>query len=166
MNIIKTVETYKSEYLLRFFLALILLLVCSQARLYIWEVPFTMQTFAVLLIGYFFDKKTIVLSILLSSTVFDTNLFKPALFLCTIGYKAGFILAGLFIGHFKYKLGNLLLFSLGASIILISGVSYLAFYMDSLPNAARIGLLPFVIPEIVKITMAVLVTRLFRTPIL
>jgi biotin transport system substrate-specific component len=124
-----------------------------------------MQTFAIFLIGYIYDKRVIILSVLLSFTLFDSQFLvdKFSLFTHTFGYKFSFILSGLFINYYKNKINNqALLFMLASVIIFIFGVSYLGFYIDDMRKAVYVGFLPFIIPDIIKISAVISIIRFFK----
>jgi biotin transport system substrate-specific component len=145
-------------------LGVMLLAICAQIRIPIQPVPVTLQTAAVLLVGYTFAPRqaltTVLLYIMLALVGAPITsdmmggmqiLFKPSL-----GYLLGFIPAAYFLAHLKPRaktfFGTVFLGVIANCIILTCGVGYLSFTLG-LVMAIKVGLLPFMLPGLVKTLM-------------
>lgn len=137
-------------------------------------VPFTLQTF-VLFLTMFFLKRDSVYSVLgylfLGGLGFPFFAFGSGfayLLSPTGGYLAGFMLSALIVGPVFEKTGKsitaVFLLCTGASIIFYTcGVWWLMFlYSNSLHNALIAGFLPFLIPEVIKISAALAIFKIIR----
>jgi len=151
----------------------------AQIRIFLpWTpVPITGQTFAVLLAGVLLGKRwggvsqAIYVVMGAAGIPWFANFSRGfgVLFGPTGGYLIGFILAALFIGHFTDKYirarGFLSMFGLMlfANFVLIHGLGLLQlelwFYITkatklTLCKLLKIGTLPFIVGDIIKITLA------------
>ena len=155
------------KFLVEVFSALLLLIVCSKIKLYFFEVPYTMQTVAVMLIGYLFSK-SIILSVfasyfslgLFGLPVFADNMVGLLIFSPTFGYLIGFVLSAFFINSYKDSIPQkFLLFTLAHLIILISGVAVLSILIGDMYHAVKVGFLPFIISDLVKINLSYVICK-------
>jgi biotin transport system substrate-specific component len=145
-------------------LGIILLTIGAQIRIPLEPVPVTLQTVAVLIIGYTFTPVhgvaavgIYIVSALLGAPITAGMvggigiLFKPAL-----GYLIGFVFAVYFLSTMcatkRHSFTNMLFLGLLANILIyVFGVSYMALFMGmGIGPALQVGLLPFVIPGVVK----------------
>ncbi|MCL2871532.1 MAG: biotin transporter BioY [Betaproteobacteria bacterium] len=131
-------------------------------------VPFTMQTYVVLLLGALLGARLAGASVMLylveglaGLPVFTAGGSLAYLASPTFGYLIGFLPAAVFIGHFTERgLGRtlrsgLLLMTIGNALLYTFGLLWLAMTVG-IERAYWIGLHPFWAPEIVKTVLAAL----------
>lgn len=140
-----------------------MLIVATQISIPLQPVPITMQTVAVLLIGLFYSRATAVKTVLaylaigaVGFPVFSNfsggfvHFLKP-----TAGYLWGFLGCVYLMAMFREKiksdtyLTQLLCCILGSIVTYACGISWLALFVG-VPGAIKFGLVPFIIPGVVK----------------
>lgn len=140
-----------------------LLFGASQVSIPIQPVPITLQTVAVMLIGLFYSRQTAIRTVLtyialgaLGAPVFANfsggiaRLIGP-----TGGYLFGFLLAVYGMTHARERILKDTYLSMicnciiGNVLIYIPGICWLGFYVG-FQQAITLGLLPFIIPGIIK----------------
>ncbi len=155
---------YKS--LLTTLLGALIIAVFAQVSIEMEPVPITLQTVAVMLIGYRFSPaqafKSTTLYMLLGLAglpVFSNFDFGPqVVFGTTGGYIFGFIPAAYFLALATQKFGDkswLTMTALGlvaTAITFVFGISWLSFLIG-VQDAINFGFLPFIIPGIAKVVM-------------
>lgn len=173
------------SFWLQTFLSLALIIICSKINFHIGPVPFTMQTLAVILIGYFFPKKVIVSALLnyIALAFFKIPVLAgpalsvPFIYSPTFGYIIGFVIAAYFINHYKNSFKNFfektysqhsqkawffglaVMFCFAHIIILSCGITVLCFWTGNLFYSIKIGALPFIISDSAKILLAVSIIK-------
>lgn len=142
-------------------------------------VPLTLQTFFVLLSGALLGRKlgvftqAVYMFLGLTGQQVFTGLGSGSLYLLgpTGGYIVGFVLAAFFAGNFlikeKQSVFAVFIKLLAADfIILFSGMLWLKVSLScSLSKAFLLGFLPFVLGDILKVTLATVVYHKLRTRI-
>lgn len=153
---------------------LALLIVCSKISVNIGPIPITLQTFAVIMVGYVlkFKKAFIVflayiLMGLVGIPVFSGGggfdyIFKPS-----FGFIIGFMLSSLITGIVFKKHYKIVLFGqglLGLIIIDVVGLIYMYLIMNyylgldsSLSYVLEVGLLPFLLKDCISVLIATVV---------
>ena len=150
-----------------------LTVVCSWIQIPFYPVPFTLQTFAVFLSVYVIGTEMGFLSCLVyillgvaGIPVFSNFQSGPGtLFGATGGYIFGFLLSVLLTGfllRLSHEKTPLVFLSMTAGLLLcyITGTLwFIRFYINksgtiSLSDALKITVLPFIIPDLIKITAA------------
>lgn len=165
-------------------LSVAILTVCSWISIPLGPVPFTMQTFAIFLIAGLFGWKmglsSVVIYILLGAIgipVFSG--FKggvAALLGPTGGYIIGFIATALIIALFKsFKKGSTLLMAVGMVLGLavcyaFGSVWFYYVYTNGGNEITMLGVLslcviPFLIPDLVKLVIAVIIVNRVSVPL-
>lgn len=156
-----------------------LLIICSQIALPIGPVPITLQTLAVLMIGYLLSPKNAVLATtiylvtgLLGLPIFSNFMggFQAAL-LPSFGFILGFIPATYFQALYLKKYSNLWVAGLlNFMITYLIGLTYMAFilnvYLGSGLHFTRIlmlGLIPFIPGDLLKIFVGVNLGKRLRS---
>lgn len=158
-----------------------ILIICSQLALPIGPVPITLQTLAVLMIGYLLSPKNAVLAtiIYLVVGIFGLPIFSnfmggfQAVLLPSFGFILGFIPATYFQAKYLEKYANLWLAGIiNFMITYFIGLVYMAFilnvYLGSSLNFTGIlmaGLIPFIPGDVLKILVGVTLAKRVR-PIL
>ena len=149
-----------SSPVIRVAVSVFFLLLCSKVRAPLFYVPITLQTLAIYLIGLRLCPKEAFASVMgyLALGCFGAPVWAHsgmALFGTTTGYLLGMLLAAPLISWMVRKSVNQII-SCIAGILLIDtlGVSWLLNFMD-LHSAIICGFLPFIIPDIFKIYLAV-----------
>lgn len=145
-------------------LCVLLLFLTAQISIPLQPVPITLQTLGVMIVGLRFNCKVAFYSVLTYISLgaiglpvfanFSGDLFRPA-----AGYLIGFLPAVVVMSRimeFKHEsfIGNFLSCLAGTTIIFICGVSWLSIYMG-LKQAVVVGVLPFIIPGMIKIFLLV-----------
>ncbi|WP_253300088.1 biotin transporter BioY [Wolbachia endosymbiont of Chironomus riparius] len=164
----KLQNTLTVNTLIEVLLCVLLLFSMAQISIPLQPVPVTLQTLIILIIGLKCDRKVALYSVL-------TYIFLGAIGLPvfanfsggyhillgpTGGYLIGFLVAALAMSNLKVLLKpkylsfmfNALSCLVGTFTIFICGVSWLSIYVG-LKKAFLVGVLPFVIPGIVKICL-------------
>ena len=172
MEAIKNIKLDKLiKVILITLLGSILLTVSAKIKIPFYPVPMTMQTFAVLFIGITCGHKlgvTIVTIYLLEGLigipVFANSPEKGTGIVYftgpTMGYLIGFLFAVFFSGIFKYQkiLTTFLKLIFSVSFIYIFGVMWLGFLIGWEKPLFKLGVQPFLIAELFKILILVLIT--------
>jgi biotin transport system substrate-specific component len=133
----------------------------------IWPVPMTMQTLVVLLMGAHGGSRlagATVLAYLVEGAsglpVFSTGAGLAFMAGPTGGYLAGFLVAALLAGYAfergyaRTLLGALAVFIVADSVIIGLGFAWLSVLFGA-EKALAVGVLPFLLPEALKIALAV-----------
>ncbi len=154
-----------------------LMAVCAQIAVPL-PIPFTMQTFAVFTAICLLDMKWAVFSIICYITMGGLGLpvfagFKggaQAVFGPTGGYMIGFVFAALLSGMLYRRTnrfsGRLLSLCAGLAVCYLFGtVWFMAVYSNdiSLWSALMTCVIPFVIPDIIKAVLAILISDKLRS---
>jgi len=143
----------------------------AQLVIPMWPVPITAQTLAVLLVGSVLGatRGAISLIVYFSMGAMGLPVFSAATSLSfgpTFGYLVGFIAAAALIGYLsergwhKSVIGVLGSFAIANSVIYIFGLPWLAFALgtlgaaNDLASVAAAGLAPFIIGDVIKMTIA------------
>jgi biotin transport system substrate-specific component len=143
----------------------------AQLVIPMWPVPITAQTLAVLLVGSVLGatRGAISLIVYFSMGAMGLPVFSAATSLSfgpTFGYLLGFIAAAALIGYLsergwhKSVTGVLGSFAIANSVIYIFGLPWLAFALgtlgaaNDLASVAAAGLAPFIIGDVIKMTVA------------
>jgi biotin transport system substrate-specific component len=157
-------------------LGALLLFLTSQISIPLEPVPVTLQTLSVMLIGLTFDRKAALnavgLYLLLGAIGLPVFSEFSGGFLHLIGPKGGYLLGFAFavvaMGAFRtvFKrdtlLNNLVNCLLGTSLIFMFGISWLSRFIG-FEMAIKGGLLPFVIPGLVKAGLLCVALGYFKT---
>jgi len=160
------INIYLKNIILVFF-GTFLLAVSSKIQVPFWPVPMTMQTFVVFIIGMSYGSKLAfsTLMLYLLEGAFGFPVFAKGgglLYLTgpTAGYLYGMTIAAWVIGVFA-DLGyndsyfkSLISLLIGTFIIFLFGVGYLVSIIG-FDKAVAVGLYPFILSEIFKISLAV-----------
>ncbi|MDO8733539.1 MAG: biotin transporter BioY [Elusimicrobiota bacterium] len=130
-------------------------------------VPLTLQTFFVLLSGAYLGKKLGGLSQFLYFLFGGLGLplftSAGALWGPTGGYIVGFVFASWFIGFaLEKKLKVFYALMLGDLIILTFGAINLSFFVNGVKNAVVLGVVPFIIGDLIKIIAAVSILKVLK----
>ena len=143
----------------------------AQLVIPMWPVPITAQTLAVLLVGSVLGatRGAISLIVYFSMGAVGLPVFSAATSLSfgpTFGYIVGFIAAAALVGYLSQRgwhksvAGVLGSFAIANSVIYLFGLPWLAFVLGSLGAAndlvsvSAAGLAPFIIGDVVKMTLA------------
>jgi biotin transport system substrate-specific component len=149
-----------------------LTVVCAKITIPLQPVPFTMQTFAVLLAGMVLGTRDGMLSQILYLVLVAIGLpfdafgrGSAALFGPTGGYLVGFVAAAAAVGWLTER-GEKRLWQrwvagiIGAAVIHFFGVPVLALSRGTdLMAAAAVGTIPFIIPDLAKALLAAALTE-------
>ncbi|HPD16965.1 MAG TPA: biotin transporter BioY [Planctomycetota bacterium] len=149
------------------------LALAAEVRLYtpLSEVPFTLQTFFVLVAGAGLGPRlgTVALSSYLALGAVGAPIFTGQWLGATTGYLVGFVAAGWVIGALVRRaaapsLGRLVLaMALGDALLLACGAAWLAFGIGfGVPAAVARGITPFVAVEAAKIAVAAALCRSYE----
>ena len=143
----------------------------AQLVIPMWPVPITAQTLAVLLVGSVLGatRGAISLIVYFSMGAVGLPVFSAATSLSfgpTFGYLVGFIAAAAVVGYLSQRgwhksvSGVLGSFAIANSVIYLFGLPWLAFVLGSLgvandlASVAAAGLAPFIIGDVIKMTLA------------
>ena len=143
----------------------------AQLVIPMWPVPITAQTLAVLLVGSVLGatRGAISLIVYFSMGAVGLPVFSAATSLSfgpTFGYLVGFIAAAAVVGYLSQRgwhksvAGVLGSFAIANSVIYLFGLPWLAFVLGSLgvandlASVAAAGLAPFIIGDVIKMTLA------------
>jgi len=131
----------------------VLLLICFNTSFKVYEVPFTLHTFGVVLSSFLFCRRSVYSAMLLNIALkFGFyGLISPKF----LGYYVGFFIVAEFINLFKVSgLNRYVTACAGSALILTAGMLWIAAIID-LPYAFSVGFLPFVIKDSVLACIAV-----------
>ena len=143
----------------------------AQLVIPMWPVPITAQTLAVLLVGSVLGatRGAISLIVYFSMGAVGLPVFSAATSLSfgpTFGYLVGFIAAAALVGYLSQRgwhksvSGVLGSFAIANSVIYLFGLPWLAFALgslgaaDDLASVAAAGFAPFIIGDVIKMTLA------------
>lgn len=143
----------------------------AQIEIPLQPVPITGQTFAVLLVGALLGSKrgAAAMTAYIAQGALGLPFFAggasglTTLTGATAGYLAGFIGAAFAVGWLAERglersvRTSILPFFVGTVIIYASGVIWLSFMVGSISRAFQLGLLPFLVGDLIKIGLAALV---------
>ncbi|HSQ97594.1 MAG TPA: biotin transporter BioY [Rickettsiales bacterium] len=143
----------------------------SKVSIPFYPVPFTMQTFAVLLIGGMYGSKLGTITVLayifeglIGLPVFANGIGLSYVMGTTGGYLIGFLIAvylvgkGAELGHDRLLFKSLLWFALGDIVLYTCGLSWLT-YLFGFEKALTFGFYPFILSEIAKFILASLTLK-------
>jgi len=173
MEVVKSQNSRILKYILVIFLGSILLTISSKIKIPFYPVPMTMQTFVVLFLGMSFGYKiglaTVVLYLaegIIGLPVFSNSPEKGVGFVYftgpTMGYLIGFLFAAFLAGYFNFKgniLNNFIKLLISVSIIYILGVFWLGSLIGWDKPIIQLGVTPFLLAELFKITILTLLTK-------
>ena len=174
MENIKVLSNQKIiKYLLTIFLGSLLLTISAKIKIPFYPVPMTMQTFVVVLMGVTFGWKIGVatISLYLFEGIIGFPVFagtpEKGLGLIyfigpTMGYLIGFLFAAFLAGYLNLKTNIFLIFLkliLSVSIIYILGILWLGALIGWDKPIFELGVMPFLIAEIFKITLLTVVAK-------
>ena len=159
--------------LLIIFLGSVALIISAKIKIPFYPVPMTMQTFVVLFLGISFGYKFALATIglylfegIMGLPVFSNSPEKGVGLVYftgpTMGYLIGFLLAGFSASFIKLNDNYLLIFIkllLSVSIIYILGVLWLGTLIGWDKPVIELGVLPFLLAEIFKITLLTLLAK-------
>ena len=145
--------------------------ISSKYQLPLFMVPMTMQTLVVLLMAWFYPERLGMYTLFCSYTLalcglpILTSSIASGEWVMRIGYLAGFILATEAIYHMKKtKLPVAFIFAMAQCTILASGCTVLSQFFGWY-NAWKIGVLPFILPELIKNILACAIVYTLQGPI-
>ena len=173
------VKSLKQINILKYFFVILisstLLAISAKFKIPFYPVPMTMQTFVVLLIGVCFGWKlggTIITFYLLEG-IFGLPVFSGTpekgsgiIYFVgpTMGYFIGFLFAVMLCGIFKFNNNivlNFLKLVLSVSVIYLLGVIWLGTLIGWQKPIISLGVTPFLLAELFKITLLSVVVTLF-----
>lgn len=146
-----------SEQILKYLTSLCFLIAMSKITIPLSPVPITMQTLAILMIGYFLDKKsasTIVFNYLILGMffpVFSSNMF--GINYIFFGYTSGYLLSFPFAAYAMSLLKNKNFYFaslISLSIIFVPGILYLSYFFG-INKSILVGGIVFIISESFKV---------------
>ena len=174
MEIAKNIYSNKVlKYIIITFAGSILLTISAKIKIPFYPVPMTMQTFVVILLGITFGYKASAATVCLyliegisGLPVFSNSPEKGvglSYFMGpTMGYLIGFIFAAVIAGYFKYNknyIFNFFKISFSISIIYLFGLLWLGTLIGWDKPIFKLGLLPFLYAEILKILLLTLIVN-------
>jgi biotin transport system substrate-specific component len=144
----------------------------SWVQVPMWPVPMTMQTFAVLMVGalcgWRLGAATVVAWLALSVAFPLLSEFKTLLMVVTTsGYLAAFIVMAVFVGYMAERgwtarvIPAFLVLLVAEVICFAMGVGYLGGVIGY-DKALTFGLMPFIVGDLVKTVLAVVLLTAFR----
>ena len=173
------VKSLKQINILKYFFVILisstLLAISAKFKIPFYPVPMTMQTFVVLLIGVCFGWKlggTIITFYLLEG-IFGLPVFSGTpekgsgiIYFVgpTMGYLIGFLFAVMLCGIFKFNNNivlNFLKLVLSVSVIYLLGVIWLGTLIGWQKPIISLGVTPFLLAELFKLTLLSVVVTLF-----
>ena len=171
---LKEIQIVKKLFLA--FAATIFLALSAKISIPFWPVPMTMQTFVVMFIGVIFGWKLGLFSVFLY--LFEGIIGLPVFagtpekglgiiyFVGpTMGYLIGFVFATMLSGFFKFNKNiilNFLKLVLSVSVIYFLGIIWLGFLIGWEKPIIDLGVKPFLLAELFKITLLSLMVTLFN----
>jgi biotin transport system substrate-specific component len=154
-----------------------LLTLFSKISIPLTPVPISLQTVAVMLIGLLYTRASAVQAVAtylilgaMGLPVFSTNNFSLSTLIGpTGGYLLGFLAAVSIMTSVRDKWFNksslshhVILCTIGTSVVFTLGVSWLA-YLVGLEKAVSLGVLPFLLPAVIKVAILTSLLKLYRT---
>jgi biotin transport system substrate-specific component len=144
----------------------LLIAVCAHIKVPMWPVPVTMQTFAVLLIGFVYGSRlgAATVALYLAEGAMGLPVFTAGGGIAhfagpTAGYLAGFLVAAALTGRLA-EAGwsrsvplTLLGMVLGSAVITVVGFAWLAVLFGA-EKAFSVGVMPFLVGDAVKAALA------------
>jgi biotin transport system substrate-specific component len=178
INLFTTAKHNVKHRILEIFFCVSLLAICSQISISLSPVPITLQTVAALFIGLFYNKTSATLSVLSYLTLGAMGLPIFANFSFGVmaligprgGYLIGFLLAVYIMSILKNKLFNNKIFDqiflciIGNIVIMALGFLWLASFIGT-SKALEFGVLPFIVPGIIKSVLLIAFIRIVRPQI-
>lgn len=162
------------QYLLSAVFGVCIIALFAQIRIPIEPVPITLQTVAVMFIGYKFSPNQtlsattlyILLGILGVPIFCDYSYGIEKVIGPSGGYLIGFVPSAYILASLKNRfsdtwLNMLVIGMIASAIVFIFGISWLA-YLTSIKYAIQYGFLPFIIPGIIKVIALVSLLRIFK----
>ena len=174
MELIKqNTQSQLIKSLLIIFLGSVILAISAKIKIPFYPVPMTMQTFAVLFLGISFGYKIAIATVglyllegIMGLPVFSNSPEKGiglAYFTGpTMGYLIGFISACFFSSFVKLTDNYFLIFSkliFSVSTIYVLGILWLGFIIGWDKPIIELGVVPFLLAEIFKITLLTVLTK-------
>ena len=174
MEIAKSLQSQKAiKYFLIIIFGSILLTISAKIKIPFYPVPMTMQTFVVLLMGVTLGWKIGVatISLYLFEGIIGLPVFagtpEKGIGLIyftwpTMGYLIGFIFATFIAGYLNFKTNIFFIFTkliLAVSIIYILGILWLGNVIGWDKPLFQLGVAPFLLAEIFKISLLTLVIK-------
>ena len=139
----------------------------AQINVPMLPVPMTLQTLAVLAIGAAYGARLGAITLALYALEGAAGLpvfaeFKSGFMLASFGYVLGFILAAALVGWLAergwdrspWKMFAAMI--LGAAVVYVPGLAWLAAWTGSIATAVQYGLVPFIAGDLVKAAIAAL----------
>ena len=173
------VKNFKQINIVKYFLVILmgstLLAISAKLKIPFYPVPMTMQTFVVLLIGVCFGWKlgVTIVSFYLIEGIFGLPVFSGTpekgsglIYFVgpTMGYLIGFVFATMLCGILKFDkniIFNFLKLVLSVSIIYFLGVIWLGILIGWHKPIIDLGVTPFLLAELFKITLLSIIITLF-----
>jgi|TARA_Y100000741_G_C18140207_1_gene512823 biotin transport system substrate-specific component len=177
------VKNFKQINIVKYFLVILmgstLLAISAKLKIPFYPVPMTMQTFVVLLIGVCFGWKlgVTIVSFYLIEGIFGLPVFSGTpekgsglIYFVgpTMGYLIGFVFATMLCGILKFDkniIFNFLKLVLSVSIIYFLGVIWLGILIGWHKPLIDLGVTPFLLAELFKITLLSIIITLFSEKI-
>ena len=177
------VKNFKQINIVKYFLVILmgstLLAISAKLKIPFYPVPMTMQTFVVLLIGVCFGWKlgVTIVSFYLIEGIFGLPVFSGTpekgsglIYFVgpTMGYLIGFVFATMLCGILKFDkniIFNFLKLVLSVSIIYFFGVIWLGILIGWDKPIIDLGVTPFLLAELFKITLLSIIITLFSEKI-
>lgn len=144
------------------FVAMASLILGSHLTIFLYPVPITLQTFVVYLMALFCSPKEAFLAVLgfLAIGFSGFPAFAPMAFY-TVGYLFGMLFGSAIAAHMvKRKCGFIASLFVCYVVVHLFGCGYLAMHLG-FAKAITAGLVPFIVPEILKITTAISIKSMF-----
>lgn len=148
------------------FAGTVILTISAKVQIPFWPVPFTMQTFVVAVLGMVYGRNLAAATLLLylaegavGLPVFAKGGGLAYLAGPTAGYLVAFLLAAVLLGWLAERgwgrnfATTVAAMTIATALIFICGVSWLG-YLIGFEKAVAVGLLPFMLSELVKILLA------------
>lgn len=143
----------------------LLVAAAAQINVPMLPVPMTLQTLAVLAIGAAYGARLGAITLALYALEGAVGLpvfagFKSGVMLASFGYVLGFIAAAGLVGWLAergWDRSNFKMFAammLGAAIVYVPGLVWLSAWVGSFGTALQVGLLPFIVGDVVKAAIA------------
>ena len=166
-------QTRIIKSLLVIFLGSILLAISAKVKIPFYPVPMTMQTFVVMLLGISFGYRIAIASVslyliegIMGLPVFSNSPERGVGFAYfigpTMGYLIGFLVASYLASYVNIKDNFLVIFIklvLAVSTIYLLGVLWLGSVIGWDKPVMELGVLPFLLAEIFKITLLTIITK-------